>query len=69
MTMFGWVGFPSKFKAPLLIPVSLAPEFDPLRKVAPPGMDEIDFDKRIALWESLIAASGDEDDDEAVNDN
>ena len=69
MKLFGWVGFPLKAKGPLLIPVSLAPEFDPLRKVAPPGLDEIDFDKRIALWDSLIGASGDENDDEAVNDN
>jgi hypothetical protein len=28
------------------------------RNVAPPGLDEIDFDQRIALWDRLIDAPG-----------
>ena len=61
MNMFGWWDEILRGKAPLLIPRAPAARFDPCRKVAPPGLDEIDFDKRIALWDSLIAASGGED--------
>lgn len=79
MAKFGWLEFPQIVASPVpLSPVPLSPAplpdgraspFDPDRKVAPDGVDEIDFDQRIAQWEALVSATGEDEENGTANDN
>lgn len=69
MDVFSWLGFPTKSK--VLVRVSIPPRTYPgdPRKVAPEGLDEIDFNKRIAEWENLLDPLGRGQNSGCVNDN
>ncbi|MEM7701437.1 MAG: hypothetical protein AAF251_05820 [Pseudomonadota bacterium] len=69
MNWFGWLGNAPKDQEYKGVSLSLTPSFDPLRKVAPAGLEEIDFEQRIAQWESLLGPSEEDDKADPVNDN
>lgn len=69
MAKFGWFAFPQSDTSPVSSSDRLASPFDPDRKVAPHGVDEIDFDQRIAHWEALVSAPHGDEENDGANDN